>query len=189
MTNARFDPTSVTVDDKGVCVDVGPEGKDAAELRAEMMLVATGRAANIENIGLETTKIETDRGVIKVDGRMRTREPHVYAIGDIVGGCGLPTQRVTRASRPRTRSRATLTCTTWTTTAARDVLPARGRLDRADRAAGARAGIRHQGRQGPVPGNRQGADRRRVRRVRQGDRRHEDRRHARCPWSARTRPT
>ena len=54
-----------------------------------MMLVATGRAANIENIGLETTKIETDRGVIKVDGRMRTREPHVYAIGDIVGGLWL----------------------------------------------------------------------------------------------------
>jgi len=89
MTNARFDAKSVTVDDTGVCVDVGPEGKDAAELRAEMMLVATGRAANIENIGLETTKIETDRGVIKVDGHMRTREPHVYAIGDIVGGLWL----------------------------------------------------------------------------------------------------
>ena len=89
MTNARFDAKSVTVDDNGVCLDVGPEGKDAAELRAEMMLVATGRAANIENIGLETTKVETDRGIIKVDGRMRTREPHVYAIGDIVGGLWL----------------------------------------------------------------------------------------------------
>jgi dihydrolipoamide dehydrogenase len=89
MTNARFDAKSVTVDDKGVCLDVGPDGKDAAELRAEMILVATGRAANIENIGLETTKIETDRGIIKVDGRMRTREPHVYAIGDIVGGLWL----------------------------------------------------------------------------------------------------
>src|SRR6187401_3822272 len=89
MTNARFDATSVTADENGICLMVGPEGKDAAELRAEMMLVATGRAANIENIGLETTKIETDRGVIKVDGHMRTREPHVYAIGDIVGGLWL----------------------------------------------------------------------------------------------------
>ena len=68
---------------------VGPEGKDPAELRAEVMLVATGRAANIEDIGLETTKVETDRGVIKVNGRMRTKEPHVYAIGDIVGGLWL----------------------------------------------------------------------------------------------------
>jgi len=89
MTNARFDPKSVTTDENGICLEVGPEGKDSAELRAEMMLVATGRAANIENIGLETTKVETDRGVIKVDGHMRTREPHVYAIGDIVGGLWL----------------------------------------------------------------------------------------------------
>ena len=68
---------------------VGPEGKEPAELRAELMLVATGRAANIEDIGLETTKVETDRGVIKVNGRMRTKEPHVYAIGDVIGGLWL----------------------------------------------------------------------------------------------------
>jgi dihydrolipoamide dehydrogenase len=89
MTNARFDPAVVTTDDAGVCLSVGPEGKDQAELRAEMLLVATGRAANIEEIGLETTKVETERGVIKVNGRMRTREPHVYAIGDIIGGLWL----------------------------------------------------------------------------------------------------
>nr|MBA2756839.1 FAD-dependent oxidoreductase [Chloroflexota bacterium] len=52
-------------------------------------LVAAGRAANIEDIGLETTKVETDRGLIKVNGRMRTREPHVYAIGDMIGGLWL----------------------------------------------------------------------------------------------------
>jgi dihydrolipoamide dehydrogenase len=68
---------------------VGPEGKEPVELRAELMLVATGRAANIEDIGLETTKVETDRGIIKVNGHMRTKEPHVYAIGDIVGGLWL----------------------------------------------------------------------------------------------------
>ena len=89
MTNARFDPASVTADETGICLMVGPEGKEPAELRAELMLVATGRAANIEEIGLETTKIETDRGVIKVNGRMRTKEPHVYAIGDVIGGLWL----------------------------------------------------------------------------------------------------
>lgn len=89
MTSARFDPAAVKTGKDGVTVTVGPEGKDPAELHAEMMLVATGRAANIEDIGLETTKVETDRGVIKVDGRMRTKEPHVYAIGDIVGGLWL----------------------------------------------------------------------------------------------------
>src|SRR5687767_2127105 len=89
MTNARFDAAAVSKDKDGVCVMVGPEGKEPQELRAEMMLVATGRAANIEDIGLETTKVETDRGIIKVNGKMRTKEPHVYAIGDIVGGLWL----------------------------------------------------------------------------------------------------
>jgi len=89
MTNARFDPAAVTMDKDGICLMVGPEGKDPQELRAEVMLVATGRAANIEDIGLETTKVETDRGIVKVNGRMRTKESHVYAIGDVVGGLWL----------------------------------------------------------------------------------------------------
>jgi len=86
MTNARFDPARVAVEKDGVCLVVGPDGKEQAELRAEMLLVATGRAANVEDIGLETTKVEVDKGFVKVNGRMRTKEPHVYAIGDLVGG-------------------------------------------------------------------------------------------------------
>jgi dihydrolipoamide dehydrogenase len=89
MTSARFDAARVKASKAGVTVMVGPEGKDAGELRAEQMLVAIGRAANIEEIGLETTRVETDRGIIKVDGHMRTREPHVFAIGDVVGGLWL----------------------------------------------------------------------------------------------------
>ena len=86
MTNARFDPAKVEVTKDGICVVVGPEGKDQQEIRAETMLVAAGRAANVEDIGLETTKAEVEKGFIKVDGRMRTRDPHLYAIGDVVGG-------------------------------------------------------------------------------------------------------
>jgi dihydrolipoamide dehydrogenase len=86
ITNARFDAAKVSVEKNGICLMVGPEGKDPQEVRAEALLVAAGRAANVEEIGLDTTKIETDRGFVKVDGRMRTKEPHVYAIGDMVGG-------------------------------------------------------------------------------------------------------
>jgi len=86
MTNARFDPAKVKIEKNGVCVMVGPEGKEPQELRAEMLLVAAGRATNVEDVGLETTKAEIDRGIVKVDGRQRTRDPHLYAIGDIVGG-------------------------------------------------------------------------------------------------------
>jgi dihydrolipoamide dehydrogenase len=89
MTNARFDPAAVSLEKNGICMMVGPDGKEPQELRAEMLLVAAGRAANIEDIGLETTKVETDRGIVKVNGRMRTKEPHVYAIGDMVGGLWL----------------------------------------------------------------------------------------------------
>jgi dihydrolipoamide dehydrogenase len=86
MTNARFDPRAVKTSKAGVSVVVGPEGKEPAEIQAEVMLVATGRAPNVEDIGLETTRAELDRGFVKVDARMRTKEPHLYAIGDLIGG-------------------------------------------------------------------------------------------------------
>ena len=88
-TSARFDAASVVVREDGVSITVGPEGGSAEEISAELMLVATGRAANIEQIGLETTRVKTERGVIVVDDHMRTAEPHVWAIGDIVGGLWL----------------------------------------------------------------------------------------------------
>jgi dihydrolipoamide dehydrogenase len=86
MTNARFDTASVKVSDDGVSLTVGPEGGAAEELKVEQLLVATGRAPNSEDIGLETTKVQLDRGFVKVDGWMRTAEPHIYSIGDAIGG-------------------------------------------------------------------------------------------------------
>jgi dihydrolipoamide dehydrogenase len=86
ITGARFDAASVKVDDDGVRITVGPEGGEAKEIQAEMLLVAAGRATNVEDVGLETTKAEVEKGFVKVDGHMRTREPHLFAIGDIVGG-------------------------------------------------------------------------------------------------------
>jgi dihydrolipoamide dehydrogenase len=56
------------------------------EMEFDKLLVAVGRRPNTENLGLENTKVELDRGFVKVDGRQRTAEPGVYAIGDIVGG-------------------------------------------------------------------------------------------------------
>ena len=87
MTSARFDPKAVTATKSGITLSVGPEGKDPSDISAEMLLVATGRAPNVEEVGLETTKAELEKGFVKVDLKtMRTREPHLYAIGDVVGG-------------------------------------------------------------------------------------------------------
>jgi len=55
-------------------------------LKAETLLVALGRVANVEGLGLETIGIEHDRRGIKVDRRMRTNHKHIYAVGDVKGG-------------------------------------------------------------------------------------------------------
>ena len=86
VTGARFDPASVTADEKGVCLMIGKEGEAPKEVRADQLLVAAGRALNTDNVGLETTRAKVEKGVVQVDKRMRTAEPHLYAIGDIIGG-------------------------------------------------------------------------------------------------------
>ncbi len=89
MTNARFDPAAVRVTADGIALVVGPEGGAAEEIHADQLLVATGRAARVEDIGLETTKVEVERGFVTVDPGMRTAEPGVWAIGDLIGGLQL----------------------------------------------------------------------------------------------------
>jgi dihydrolipoamide dehydrogenase len=53
---------------------------------AEKALVAVGRAGRTESIGIEKTKVELERGLIKVNEAQETAEPGVFAIGDIVFG-------------------------------------------------------------------------------------------------------
>jgi dihydrolipoamide dehydrogenase len=86
MTNARFDVAAIKIGDGGVTLKVGPEGGKAEAITVEQLLVATGRAPNTEDLGLETTKVQLERGFVKVDGWMRTAQEHVYAIGDAIGG-------------------------------------------------------------------------------------------------------
>jgi pyruvate/2-oxoglutarate dehydrogenase complex dihydrolipoamide dehydrogenase (E3) component len=63
----------------------GKEG-NTFSLKAEALLVALGRVANVEGLGLETIGIEHDRRGIRVDQRMRTNHKHIYAVGDVNGG-------------------------------------------------------------------------------------------------------
>ncbi len=53
---------------------------------AEKVLVAVGRAPRTTDIGLETTRINTDRGFVTTNEWMETTEPGIYAIGDVVAG-------------------------------------------------------------------------------------------------------
>src|SRR5436305_1278220 len=71
------------VHENGVKVTVTAKGKQQL-FDVEVVLSATGRRAVTENCGLEKTKVQLDRGMVKVDQFMRTGEPGIYAIGDIV---------------------------------------------------------------------------------------------------------
>ena len=53
---------------------------------AEKILIAVGRAGLTGNLGVEKTRIELDRSLIKVNEAQETAEPGVFAIGDIVFG-------------------------------------------------------------------------------------------------------
>lgn len=62
------------------------EGKTVEELY-DRVLVSVGRVPNGQDMGLENTKVERDdKGFIKVDDRMATTDPNIFAIGDIAGG-------------------------------------------------------------------------------------------------------
>jgi dihydrolipoamide dehydrogenase len=60
-------------------------GGKAFEVTAERVILAVGIVGNVEGIGLEGTGVKVDRGHIIADEWLRTGEPGVYAIGDVVG--------------------------------------------------------------------------------------------------------
>lgn len=80
--------TRVARSDDGYAVEV-QEGSLAGEVRAEQLLVATGRRPNIEGLGLDAAGVRTNRhGFIEADEFMRTSNPDVFAAGDVTGGPG-----------------------------------------------------------------------------------------------------
>jgi len=80
--------TGVKADDVEVSEDaVKTKLSNGKEVVAEMVLVSTGRALNSEDIGLEEIGVEKgQRGEIKVNEKMETNVPGIYAIGDVTGG-------------------------------------------------------------------------------------------------------
>lgn len=61
------------------------KGNKTEVIEVEKVIAAVGIVPNVENIGLEKTKIKQDRGHIVTDGYSKTDEPGVYAIGDVAG--------------------------------------------------------------------------------------------------------
>ncbi|MFQ5784177.1 MAG: dihydrolipoyl dehydrogenase [Alphaproteobacteria bacterium] len=64
-------------------VDLG--GGKTTNLTVDRVILAVGIAGNVEDIGIDGTGVAVERGHIVVDEWLRTGEPGVYAIGDVVG--------------------------------------------------------------------------------------------------------
>jgi dihydrolipoamide dehydrogenase len=69
----------------GISVTFTADGKQQ-KLEAERILIAIGRKPLTDAVGLEKTRVQTERGFVKTNEWMQTAEPGVYAIGDIVLG-------------------------------------------------------------------------------------------------------
>ena len=83
-TGAKVEKVEKTSD--GVKVTYTDANGKTQVKEAEKVLVAVGRAGRTEKVGLDKTKVELERGLVKVNEAQQTAEPGVFAIGDIVAG-------------------------------------------------------------------------------------------------------
>jgi dihydrolipoamide dehydrogenase len=82
MTGAQVTALNRGKDDVTATIEAGGT---KTELKVDRVILAVGIVGNVENIGLEGTKVAVDRSHVVIDEWMRTGEPGVYAIGDLVG--------------------------------------------------------------------------------------------------------
>lgn len=84
VTNVKSTSRSVTVEVQK------RDSEDKFELKADYCLIAIGRRAYTDSLGLENVGIKTDdRGRVEVDAHLRTNVSNIYAIGDVVKGAML----------------------------------------------------------------------------------------------------
>lgn len=60
-------------------------GGKTEKITVDRVIMAVGIVGNVENIGIENTKVKVDRGHIETNEWLQTGEPGVYAIGDVTG--------------------------------------------------------------------------------------------------------
>ncbi|WP_211849332.1 dihydrolipoyl dehydrogenase [Neoroseomonas eburnea] len=82
ITGAKVQGVRKEGDSVAAIVEAG--GK-VTEIKADRLISAVGIVGNVEDLGLEGTKVKVDRTHVVIDGYGRTGEPGVYAIGDLAG--------------------------------------------------------------------------------------------------------
>ncbi len=96
-------------------------GQESAEV--DYLVIAAGRGADVEGLGLAEAGVELDdRGLVQVDGALRTTRAGVYAIGDLVPGPALAHKASDEgiiAAEDDRRARRPTRSPTWTSRARR----------------------------------------------------------------------
>jgi dihydrolipoamide dehydrogenase len=88
VTGAKVLPETLQKGEGTIAISAEVKGEQK-EFQAEKMLVSVGRMANVEGIGIENTEIQIEKGFIKTNEFYQTKESHIYAIGDVIGGLQL----------------------------------------------------------------------------------------------------
>lgn len=88
QTNVNIQ-TDQLVKEENLVKITGAAGDEEFTFEAEKILVCVGRAGNTSDIGLHNTEIDVQNGFIQVNEFGQTKESHIYAIGDVIGGMQL----------------------------------------------------------------------------------------------------
>lgn len=88
VENIFVDTSVIALNAKENGIEAVWKGKEVQETTQffSRVLIAVGRRPNLENIGLESTLVVVEKGVVRTDLQMRTDDPAIFAIGDIVKG-------------------------------------------------------------------------------------------------------
>ena len=140
FTEARVESVAAANNGKGANVAFRDKAGKAQTVAAEHVLIAVGRAPKTENLIWRKSRVKLERGFVHVGPYMETDEPHVYAIGDIVAGMpqlahAASMEGIIAVGKIAGKQVPELV---RTQDSERHVLRAAGRLNRFDRAPGAK---------------------------------------------------
>ena len=93
LLQVYLEEEGVRIQTSNACNHLEPDGDgtrvncvDGQSITADRVLVATGRDADVDRLGLDQAGVETGPAGVVVDDEFRTTQPHIYAIGDATGG-------------------------------------------------------------------------------------------------------
>ena len=81
----QANPTAVAGEPEAMSLRYDTEG-GAQQFDCDYVLLATGKRPVLGPLKLDAAGVETDNGVIRADAHCRTSVPHIFAVGDVIGG-------------------------------------------------------------------------------------------------------